>query len=157
MGKPHRMLAVNTYYPAYLAVWFLSLGGALYFLLQTGTTSWLLWMVAGIASLLLCFDAVYYVFSEEEIVFVRLWGIPRRLTWHQINAVYRHRYGRGDRKEWPRYAVRYNRSRKGKVLLLFADLPPTRKIKRCLQTYYSGEILWDNEPKSKKKRKQRTR
>lgn len=142
--------AFNITYLLYLLGFGLSLWGVIYLLINEGSFSWVLAVICVIFLLALLFDSVCYIFTKNELIFVRIWGHKRKLPWLYVATIQEHGFWTVH-EDLPHYAVYYDMPYKGKSIRHCAIITRTRKIEKCLKMYCGRKIA--SVGKQAKKRK----
>ena len=151
--KGKRTTAFNPYFVLWLLGFGFSLWGFIYLCIAEHKLSWVLLAFIIIFAIAVIADSMVYVFSKEGICFVTLWGHKRHLPWHSITSIVKHRVS--DALTFDHlsmgYEVYYDQPYKGKLIKKTLLLALTPKVKKCLHTFYRGEIRFETQRKKKKR------
>ena len=141
--------------PIYI-LWLIGFGFALWvnihLLLTEHTISWIL-VIALVAFIIALFaDAVFYVFTKQEIYLLHFWGYKWRLPWFYVSSITKHNFwdSFGFRKLMG-YEVYYDQPYKGRLIRKTLILALTPKVKKYLNKFYVGDITGETKRRKKKK------
>ena len=83
---------------------------------------------------------VYYVFSEESVKIIYLWGQKEEIKWNAIRSItlYGSWLSRGDAT--PHYHIAYP-TNKRRAFFINGDIAKTRKTKKLITKYYKKNIV----------------
>ena len=130
----------------------LTLWGNIYFFLEENIVSWLLmffWLIFAIA---LFADAVYYVFTKQEIYFVHFWGYKWRLPWFYVSSITKYNFWESiGFRHLPGYEICYDQPYKGRVIRKVTFVALTPKVKKYLNNFYRGKIDFEKKLRKKKR------
>lgn len=144
--------AFNTNYIVWLLGFGFTLWGNFYFYSLENKISWLLVVFLIIFLLALFADAVYYIFTKEEIYFVHFWGYKGRLPWFYVSSITKHNFWDSfGFLELMGYEVYYDQPYKGRLISKTLILALTPKVKKCLNKFYRGEITFETKHHKKKR------
>ena len=132
--------AFNYLYFIYLFAFAASGGYFAYLFFAEDIFSWLLAITAVIFLLLLLIDDIYYIFTQDEMIFVHFLGSNTKLAWSEIVKITKSS-GFDSLKELPHYSLYFNEQNEGVIKQGKFIIPSTRQTKKCIETYYKGEIL----------------
>lgn len=138
--------AFNYLYFIYLFSFVTSGGFFMYLQLAEDVFSIILLIICGIFFLLLLIDDIYYIFTEQGILFVHFIGENTTLKWNQIIKIVKSS-GFDSVKELPHYSLVFNEQKDGIIKKEKFIIPSTPKIKKCIETYYKGEITLSKKAK----------
>ena len=141
--------------PIYI-LWLIGFGFALWvnihLLLTEHTISWIL-VIALVAFIIALFvDAVFYVFTKQEVYFLHFWGYKWRLPWFYVASIIK--YGFWDSisfRHFMCYEVYYDRPFRGRTVRTTLMLTLTPKVKKYLNKFYVGDITGETKRRKKKK------
>lgn len=153
--KKNTTLKATAFNPNFL-IWLLGFGftlwGNFYFYSLENKISWLLVVFLIIFLLALFADAVYYIFTKEEIYFVHFWGYKGRLPWFYVSSIIKHNFWDSfGFRELMGYKVYYDQPYKGRLIRKTLILALTPKVKKCLNKFYRGEITFETKHHKKKR------
>ncbi|MBE6531852.1 MAG: hypothetical protein E7679_07210 [Ruminococcaceae bacterium] len=83
---------------------------------------------------------MYYVFSEESVKIIYLWGQKEEIKWNAIRSItlYGSWISRGGAT--PHYCIAYPTNKK-RVFFVNGEISKTRKTKKLIQKYYRKNIV----------------
>ncbi len=148
---PDKMTAFNRNFIVYILGLAFSLWGDIYLIVEEKRFSWILSIVVLACLILIFTDALYYEFTKKEMTHVHFWGYIWHLPWTAITSIQKHTVWDSVRN-LPRYSIVYDKLVKNKVITQFVDVPSTKHVTRCIETYYGGHILGAEKKKNKKHR-----
>ena len=147
-----KTIAFNPNYIIWLLGFGFTLWGNFYFYSLENKISWLLVVFLIIFLLALFADAVYYIFTKEEIYFVHFWGYKGRLPWFYVSSITKHNFWDSfGFRELMGYEVYYDQPYKGRLIRKTLILALTPKVKKCLNKFYRGEITFETKHHKKKR------
>lgn len=144
--------AFNPGYIAWVIGFCFTLWGNFYLLVEENEFSWilLLFFLGFTAAVFL--DAVYYIFTREEIYLVHFWGYKWRLPWFYVSSITKHGFWDSFAcRELMGYEIYYDQRYKGKLIRKALTLPLTPKVKKYLNKFYCGEIEFETKRRKKKR------
>lgn len=147
-NKKKAEYAFNVFYPFYVFGLIVMSWANLYLLLEEYTFHWLLLLIWLIFVLVICLDSLYYIFTKDEIYFVKIWGHKKRIPWFYITNIIKHDFWSPSVDRWT-YEIFYKEIRKGKEVRFTLHLPATPKINKCIYKYYSETIVGTKKRKRK--------
>lgn len=141
MDRNKRQIAYNTH------LWFLVAYFAFFVLLSVfSIREQEIWLSIGFSAVALlplfifAISPMYYVFSEESVEIIYLWGQKETIKWSSVRRVtlagsWISRHG-----ATPHYHLAYP-SKKKRAFFICGDISKTRKTKNLMKKYYKKEIL----------------
>ena len=144
--------AFNPYYIVWLLGFCFTLWGNIYLLVEENKFSWILVLVFLVFTAALFFDAVYYIFTKQEIYLVHFWGYKWRLPWFYVTGVIKHDFWCSfGFRHLMGYEVYYDQPYKGRLIRKTLILALTPKVKKCLNKFYRCEITFETKHHKKKR------
>ncbi len=139
-SKKH--MAFNPYYIVWLLGFSLTLWGNIYLFVEHNKFYWGFLLIFLIFAVALFLDAVYYIFTKQEIYFVHFWGYKWRLPWFYVTGIIKHNFWCSFcLKNLMGYEVYYDKHHKGRLIRKSLVLPLTSKVKKCLKKFYRGDKI----------------
>ena len=86
-----------------------------------------------------CISPLYFVFSDEYLEIVYLFGLKEQIKWSQIKCITRKGSWISKGGGFPRYAIIYP-SKEKRPFFVVGEISKTERTKRLLKHYYKREI-----------------
>ena len=83
---------------------------------------------------------MYYVFSEESVEIIYLWGQKEEITWHSIRSIALYGSWISHIGATPHYHIAYPKSKK-RAFFIQGDISKTMKTKKLIKKYYKKNIV----------------